>query len=259
MSVPVSLVCDSVPTVSLLRVDRELHDAVPEAERALAQRFLVTPRHDLPAGSWSPASFAIDHRASAAVLLIEGIVIRDVVVAGRASAHLFGPGDVLWPWREIDTVLAITSRWTCSTGGAAIAVLDERFDTAARKWPALSAVIQERLATQLDSLALRTAITALPRADQRILALLWQLADRWGVVTPDGVVVRLALTHELIGRLVGAKRPTVSLALHVLAADGALRRDPRGAWCLARDSYRQLDWGMAAAAAHRSPAVASAG
>ena len=59
------------------------------------------------------------------------------------------------------------------------------------------------------------------------------LADRWGRVTPDGIVVDLALTHELIGHLVGGRRPTVTLALAELAESGRAR--PQERRCLGPD------------------------
>jgi CRP/FNR family transcriptional regulator, cyclic AMP receptor protein len=52
-------------------------------------------------------------------------------------------------------------------------------------------------------------------------------------VTADGVVLRLRLTHELLGQLVGAKRPTVSLALKELEARGSIHRPAEGGWLLA--------------------------
>jgi CRP-like cAMP-binding protein len=47
-------------------------------------------------------------------------------------------------------------------------------------------------------------------------------------------VLDLPLTHELIGRMVGARRPTVSLALAELAQAGTLVRRLDGAWVLSR-------------------------
>jgi hypothetical protein len=44
--------------------------------------------------------------------------------------------------------------------------------------------------------------------------------------------VRLRLTHELIGQLVGAKRPTVSLALRELDERGTVYRRSDGSWLL---------------------------
>ena len=51
-------------------------------------------------------------------------------------------------------------------------------------------------------------------------------------MTPSGVVVPLSLTHELLGRLVGARRPTVSLALKALIDRGALVRRQDRSWLL---------------------------
>ena len=42
----------------------------------------------------------------------------------------------------------------------------------------------------------------------------------------------LPLTHEALGRLIGARRPTVTLALKVLDGQDRLERLPDGAWLL---------------------------
>jgi hypothetical protein len=65
--------------------------------------------------------------------------------------------------------------------------------------------------------------------------LFWHLAERWGRVTGDGVIVPLALTHRILGQLVGARRPTVSTALSELAERGELVRRPDGSWLLRGD------------------------
>jgi CRP-like cAMP-binding protein len=226
-------------TVALLRVDAGLREAVPTDELDLAERVVVAPRRDLQPGSWSPEALVGDSARPFAALLLRGVVAHEMVLAGRCSANLLGPGDVFRPWRSIETALPCASRWTCASR-AAIAVLDERFLTAARRWPGLSAVIHDRLGDQLDSGALRTAIVALPRVEQRILALFWQLADRWGTVAPGGVVVRLELTHAMVGHLVGAQRPTVTIALKALAEDGLLRRSGTGTWTLGHGSQDRV-------------------
>lgn len=56
------------------------------------------------------------------------------------------------------------------------------------------------------------------------MALIWQLAESWGRVTPAGTRVPLSLSHEVLGGLVGARRPTVTLALSKLAKQGSLIR-----------------------------------
>jgi CRP-like cAMP-binding protein len=54
----------------------------------------------------------------------------------------------------------------------------------------------------------------------RLTLLLWHLAGRFGRVEPGGIRVPLPLTHRLLGRLVGAERPSVSHALARLHTAG---------------------------------------
>ena len=69
----------------------------------------------------------------------------------------------------------------------------------------------------------------------RLTLLLWHLAGRWGRVEHGGIRLALPLTHRLLGRLVGAERPSVSHALSRLSQaglvtnrDGALHLQMRG-------------------------------
>jgi hypothetical protein len=103
-------------------------------------------------------------------------------------------------------------------------------------WPALSSRLIARAARQAARAAEQRAISQLPRVELRIRALLWHLAERWGRMGPTGVLLPLELTHGALGHLVGARRPTVTLALGDLARDGAVIRREDGAWLLHPDS-----------------------
>ena len=95
----------------------------------------------------------------------------------------------------------------------------------------------ERLATQL-------AISHLPRVDERVMAVMWLLAEVWGHVTPSGIRLRLALTHDALGELVGAQRSTSGGRLALLEAELARVRDKyapgRGLAQDLADNARQL-------------------
>jgi len=175
-----------------------------------------------------------------AVMVVDGLLCQEVLLGGRASAELLGPGDVVRPWQDGDHAIPCHMRWTC-LDAASVALLDDRFVAAARRWPGLMAVIFERLADQLHNAHRRTAIVGLPRVEQRLLAFFWQLADRWGVVRPEGVVIHLKLTHEFLGHVIAARRPTVSLAMATLAAAKLLTRDAGDHWTLAHDSVEALE------------------
>jgi hypothetical protein len=84
------------------------------------------------------------------------------------------------------------------------------------------------------------AILDQPRLDVRLVLLFWELADRWGTVAPDGVSVPLPLTHQMIGRIIRAQRPSVTAALKELREHGFLRREPDGSWVIRGDPSEQL-------------------
>ena len=76
------------------------------------------------------------------------------------------------------------------------------------------------------------AIAHLTRVDDRLLALLWLLAERWGRVVPGGVLVNLRLPHRTLAGMVGARRPSVTTALGQLMTRGDIERRPDGSWLL---------------------------
>ena len=155
------------------------------------------------------------------------------------SARIIGPGDLFDPLRPVGRLLTIEQSWR-ALQRTTIVALDGRFLAMARRWPQLTVAIQQRLCDEATSAAVLAAIGHLPRVEQRVLGLLWHLADRFGHVTHDGMVVALPLTHAELGRLVGARRPTVTLALQDLRDAGQLERREDGSWWLAESSRTKL-------------------
>jgi CRP/FNR family cyclic AMP-dependent transcriptional regulator len=76
------------------------------------------------------------------------------------------------------------------------------------------------------------AILHIARAEDRVLALFSDLAERFGHVTNDGIVIDVELTHDLIGQLIGSRRPTVSIALDELSFTGTITRTSNDRWML---------------------------
>jgi CRP/FNR family transcriptional regulator, cyclic AMP receptor protein len=239
---------DRLPAgVSLLDADPDLTAGVPDDDVALARRALLRPRYDIPKGRWAPELLRGHDNGAFAILLIDGAILRQLDLVDRHCLQIFGPGDVLQPTAD-GGVLECPVTWRALVPSSVV-VLDERFTRATQRWPALGLNLHRRLLDQADRIAMHAAIAQLPRVDQRILALLWQLAERWGRVTPFGVELPLDLTHEALGRLVGAQRPTVTLALRTLADEGAVTRTTDRGWLLRPSSRETLR--PAAAAARR--------
>ena len=106
-----------------------------------------------------------------------------------------------------------------------LAVLDRRFAAQLTRFPEINAIVLDRLSERAQRLAVSQAISQLNGVDRRLLALFWHLAERWGRVVPGGIAVTLPLPHRLIAELVGARRPTVSTSLGLLAEQGLLMRE----------------------------------
>src|SRR5688500_16248964 len=220
--------------VALLEVDPELAVGLPAEERERAQRALVVQSVVVQPGPWDGAP------ASAfALLLAEGLIVRETAVGGRLLPQVLGAGDVLETWPEPEGVLAAEVGTTVAEQTTLLA-LDTRFLAAAARWPTLMVEVQRRLATQAHRLAVQGAICQLARVELRVLALLWHLGERWGRVSREGVVLPVKLTHETLGRFVGARRPSVTLAMGQLADEGIVGRRDDGAWVLPPRSQEVL-------------------
>jgi CRP/FNR family transcriptional regulator, cyclic AMP receptor protein len=55
-------------------------------------------------------------------------------------------------------------------------------------------------------------------------------ADRWGKATPEGTVIPFAFSHELLAKITGGRRPSVSTALSRLSRKGSVARLDDGSW-----------------------------
>lgn len=212
--------------VRLLELDADFSDAVAATSRAKATRGTYAVQVEVPVGTWSPG--LLPGRRPFAVLITDGLMMRDLQVGERVTSQLAGPGDAL--------CLKPCSAGATSTASVAtpmrLLVLDAAFLQAARRWPALSLELLHRTGEWAHRALWMQAIGHQPRIDDRLVGLFGYLTQRWGRVTTDGQVVDLAITHGALGRLVGARRPTVSLALKDLAGDGRLTRTG-DAWLLA--------------------------
>lgn len=213
--------------VRLVDLEPGLAEGLSPEELEFARRNLVVPSVTAPVGAWVPGPELAEPLA---VLVLSGILLRDGIAAGRRDALCFGPGDFVDPrlladpngtWRVLDT--------------AEVALLDQRVIAVARRCPPLFGRLVERLFDGHREQHALAAVRSLPRVEERIVALLGHHASRWGRVTPDGITLVFPVTHELLGRLVGARRPTVSLALAELREQGLLSRLADGRWLLPPD------------------------
>jgi CRP-like cAMP-binding protein len=213
--------------VRLLDVEPDLAVGLSDDERADVDRFEVRTLHVAP-GRWSPPEM-LD--VALGIVVLSGRLLHVGRCFARTDMQLFGPGDLA----ECGLLSGSNGAWR-ALDVADVAVLDERFVAAARRWPALMRGLVRRLFEVQQEQHTRAAICAMPRVEERLLALMCHLAGRWGRVTADGITLSLPVTHEMLGALIGARRPTVSLALTALDQQQLLHRRPDGAWLLPAES-----------------------
>lgn len=221
------------PRVSVLDADPDLGRWVTPGEMGAARRDTVVPVVIVNFGAWQPEPPHACGWRHLGYLALEGVLIREEQLAGSTSTELVGPGELLQPWLEDadDALVAHRVTWTVLEP-ARLGVLGPTFVASAARWPAVSAALLARAVRQSSRAATLHAICQLSRVDMRLLALFWHLAERWGRVGADGVVLPLRLHHESLGHLIGAKRPTVTLALQRLGDRGLVQRRDDGTWGL---------------------------
>ena len=221
---------------SLLSLDPELGGLLAPERLATARAEITVAVHRIATGAWPLKAAPDGPTHHLGLLVLDGVVACDVVLENVISTELVGAGDVLRPW-SVDgpeRMLAADEGWMV-LADCRVAMLDQRAAAALARYPEIYAVLVERLDRRARRLARTQAIAQLTRVDRRILAVLRLLAERWGRMTADGVLIPLNISHRLLGQLIGARRPTVSTAVSELTHQGCLERRPDGGWMLHPD------------------------
>lgn len=228
--------------VSLLEEDPELGRWLTPVDVVEARRRACVPVVLVPRGRWRPRHPGLSARDHLGFLVLDGLLAREESLAGSTSTELVGPGDVVQPWTlELEGLLVpSTVAWT-AVQSTRLAVLGPSFVAAIAPWPVIRSALFERAMQRCSRVSTHHAISQLSLVDARLLMLFWHLAERWGRVTHEGVLMPLRLSHQALGELVGAKRPTVSLALGRLTAQDLIARRPDRAWVLRESAEAGLE------------------
>jgi len=225
----------SPPKVRVADEFPEIVEHLEPDERAVAREELVAELLTVRAGKWAP-EIPRSEPGHLGLLVLDGLLAREVVLERPLATELVGRGDLLKPTDRDgrDAPIPFDVVWTVLQP-ARFAVLAPDFTRALGRWPPAIEAVVRGASSRVHCLAITMAVSNLRRVDARLLVLLWYLADRWGRVTPDGVVVPLRLTHETLAHLVGAQRPSVTTALRQLEDEGQLRRTRDRGWLLPGD------------------------
>jgi Crp-like helix-turn-helix domain len=161
--------------------------------------------------------------------------VWEVEMTGHISAELLGAGDVIYPWETGGFSAPSKGVWRVIVP-ARTALLDERLFARIAPWPALAGTIASRSTRRGRLLAALALTRRMRRIDDRLVFVFALFAERWGKVGPDGVRLSLPVTHELLGRVVGARRQSVTTALSDLRERGVITALSHGQWPARRSS-----------------------
>jgi CRP/FNR family transcriptional regulator, cyclic AMP receptor protein len=219
--------------ISIVDADPDLGDVLEPQEADRARRDALVRITKLTPGPWDAAAAiepGVHHRG---FLVVDGLLSREVDVLGRSCVELLGHADVMrpWSWDEEGSHVRAEVGWVVLEP-TRLAVLDHDLVKRIVPWPQIGLELFNRGTRRAHNLAVALAISHHQRVDDRLLLTLWHLAERWGRVRRDGIVVPLPLSHQRLADLVGAQRPSVTTAMGELARAGALSRSEDGHWVL---------------------------
>lgn len=201
----------------LLDLDADLADEFDVRMRMVARPAVTAVVFDVDPGELPVADWLSAASPGPGVLVLDGVVAINLRVGDRIAAELVGAGDLLQPrCEEEDALLACELDWRALVPSR-FAVLDGPFAQRIQPWPQITGALLRRAGKRAHNLDVQRAIASQPRLEVRLALLLWHLAARWGKVEPGGIRLPVPLTHQLLGRLIGAERPSVSHALARLA------------------------------------------
>ena len=171
--------------VRVLDEDLELTAAIDPGSREQARTQGIAPLVEVSPGPWEPPRSPRHPGRDLGLLVLSGLLRRDVELAGRCFVELRGPEDLLRPWDDVADVTSLSARptWTAREP-TRLAWLDGEFASEIGAWPEITSVLIERATRRARMLSVRLAILELRHVHLKILLLLWHLADRWGRVTP---------------------------------------------------------------------------
>lgn len=214
----------------VLAEDPQLGEQLDRARFSSARYASVAAAERLDRGTWRP-----DRDGTAdgyGVLVLGGLLVRRVTVAGRVAAELLTAGDLLRPRSPDERAATVEADTDWHVLAAArLALLDGGWMQRMAPYPEVGAALGRRALERCHRLLATMSIAAERRLEVRLWTLLWQIAERHGRVHADGVYLDFPLSHELLGHLTGARRPSVSTAVQRLVEADRVRRHGRG-WLL---------------------------
>ena len=190
-------------SVSLLDIEPDLADVLGDEQRIEAQRL------------WLPVAAVdkdedvtrlLEESGAFGAIVLDGILVQALQIGDDPALRLIGPGSFV-PMVDSPRSMPVVGARLFVPVPTRLVLLGDEVLIAARRWPWLVSSLHARMLEHSERLATQLAICQLPRVEDRLMALMWLLAESWGRVTPAGIRLPLSLSHEVLG---GAGRSAAS-------------------------------------------------
>jgi CRP-like cAMP-binding protein len=226
----------------LLDLDPDIGRGIEEQQWQEARDGTRVTTIHLDPGPWSLPQSVAGSRGIIGLIVIDGVISREEALRESVGLELLCHGDVLLPpTAAADPQGADADVNLTALSPATLSVLGQPFIRAAARWPILLSNLNRRIETQRHRTVIRGLAVHLPRAQDRLLMTLWELADGCGRVTPEGIILPLTLSHDILARLSGARRPTITLAIRALESEDQIRRRQNGHLLLTKAAREQVN------------------
>src|SRR5579884_1716375 len=216
--------------IPLLEAAPWLGSALTAAESRQASEALPTVVFRVPAGH---TLFPIPQDL-VGLVVTEGLLAARLRISGYTSTVILGSGDMVCAcdiegpqgsMPEERSVRALTT--------VTLVAVDHPLLRSCLRWPPVARCLLDCLTQRLRLGSLSLALHQSPRVEERLWLALWQLADRFGRVSPSGAVVTLPrVTHRVLAEVVAVRRPSVTSAMKRLRDSGLVEVTGRHRWLL---------------------------
>jgi hypothetical protein len=223
----------------ILKEDPDLAQGLTDEDRRVAAEVLRAPVMFVRSPRWTPPESMPANCLG--LLVLDGLLGRRLRVGPAVATELLSYGDILRPWDQPAAWNLIPPEldWRVFRP-ARLAVLDERVTNLICRRAELVNAFTSRLLRRAHYGQYLMAISHLTRVEDKLLATLWHIASSWGRVTPHGVTIPFRLTHEVLGEILGAQRPSVTQAMGQLQQRNEVVRAADGRYVLTGDPAQ---WG----------------
>ena len=105
----------------VLDADPDLGSALPPEVFAVASRHALAEVKEIPVGEWDPSTCYDGSHPLVGLLLVDGLLTRDMSFAGRMSSELMGAGDLSLPYdvpaNQYVTMSGSKTGWNVTVAG----------------------------------------------------------------------------------------------------------------------------------------------